>query len=70
MKNPGQKYFNHNKKAMRQRAEEKFQTDLISRVEHERETLEIKTEKDKAEIIRQVRFAHKRHIIEVYTFNY
>ena len=40
-KNPGHKYFAHNKKAMRARAEDKFQAELISRVEFERESLEL-----------------------------
>ena len=52
LKNPGHKYFNHNKKSMRQRAEEKFQADLINRVEFERETLNIGTEKARSEIAR------------------
>ena len=41
VKNPGQKYFQHNKKEMRKRAEEKFQKDLVARVEFERENLEM-----------------------------
>jgi hypothetical protein len=44
LKNPGFKYFSVNKKAMRKRAEEKFQKDLITRVEHERESLQIASE--------------------------
>ena len=55
---------------MRQRAEEKFQKDLISRVEHEKETLEIASEKARADISRRVRQAHKRHITEYYIYNY
>jgi len=54
-KNPGLKYFHHNKKAMRQRAEEKFQKDVVSRVEDERERLELKTEMERAAISQRVR---------------
>ena len=44
-KHPGHKYFRQNRKAMRDRAEAKFQKDLIARVEYEREVLEMKAEK-------------------------
>lgn len=49
-KNPGHKYFKHNAKAMRERAEEKFQKQVIGEIEFERETLEIKTEQEKAKV--------------------
>ena len=51
---------------MRQRAEEKFQKEIISQIEYERETLEQKTEAERNEVARKVRLAHKRHILESY----
>ena len=67
-KNPGHKYFKVNAKAMRKRAEEKFQKDLISRVEKERELIQMKTERERDDLARRSRFAHKRNIVQFYSF--
>lgn len=58
---PGFHYFKTNRKAMRKRAEEKFQKDVINRVETEREQLEIKSEQQMAALLKD--------IVTVYKFN-
>jgi hypothetical protein len=43
-RHPGIKYFKANRKTMRERAEAKFQKDVIDRVEYERESIVDKCE--------------------------
>ena len=43
-KHPGFEYYKKNRKAMRKRAEEKFQKDVINKIETEREKIQIKSE--------------------------
>ena len=44
---------------MRERAEAKFQKDVIGRVEYEREALEIKTEKQRKTLLWRIKTSYK-----------
>ena len=54
---------------MRERAETKFQRDLVARVEYEREVLEMKAEKQRQALVKRVRMANKQSVAEWYYLN-
>lgn len=67
--NPGMTFFKQNRKTMRKRAEQKFQEEVISRIEAEREKFELKSEQEVQMLQEEVRTVNRYMTHRVY-FNH